>query len=210
MSSFITCVPASRVPPKPSSAHFHASGPRLTRNSETICWLPGGRKLVKSEIKSNRLVRPPTGLVATPTAISKVGKNARKRLNAMACEIMLQRGNPLPNMLSARFERAADAIIARHYTRAADIPNSRGRSRLPNKMFAARVPYAGRMSRLCAWPRRLRHDAQQAAALVHLHRQTGMPDVRNLRSHLRHRLAQAQIAPNAEPRNYLLANPPMS
>jgi hypothetical protein len=34
----------------------------------------------------------------------------------MACEIMLQRGNTLPNMLSARFETAADAIIARHYT----------------------------------------------------------------------------------------------
>jgi len=31
----------------------------------------------------------------------------------MACAIMLQRGNTLPNMLSARFETAADAIIAR-------------------------------------------------------------------------------------------------
>jgi hypothetical protein len=34
----------------------------------------------------------------------------------MACEIMLQRGKTRPNMLSARFETAADAIIFRHYT----------------------------------------------------------------------------------------------
>jgi hypothetical protein len=36
-------------------------------------------------------------------------------LNAMACEIMLQRGKTRPNMLSARFETAADAIIAALY-----------------------------------------------------------------------------------------------
>src|ERR1700732_3526695 len=124
ISNFITCVPASSVPPKPNSAHFHASGPRLIRNSETICWLPGGRKVVKSEIKSNRLVRPPMGLVAKPTAISKAGKKARNRLKAMACEIMLQRGKTLPNMLSARLETAADAIIVRHYTCGADFPKT--------------------------------------------------------------------------------------
>jgi hypothetical protein len=33
----------------------------------------------------------------------------------MACEIMLQRGKTRPNMLSARFETAADAIIAALY-----------------------------------------------------------------------------------------------
>ena len=32
-------------PPSPTSAHFHASGPRLTRNSDTICWLPGGKQI---------------------------------------------------------------------------------------------------------------------------------------------------------------------
>ena len=64
------------------------------------------------------------GLVARPTAISRVGKKARKRLNAMACEIMLQRGKTRPNMLSARLERAADAIIATHYTCVADFPNA--------------------------------------------------------------------------------------
>src|SRR5258708_9888447 len=128
ISSFTTCVPASSIPTNPSSAHFHASGPRLTRNSETICWLPGGRKLVKSEIRSNRLVPAPIGLVARATAMSKVGKNARNRLNAMACEIMLQRGKTRPNMLSARFETAADAIIFRHYTCGADFPNSLSRS----------------------------------------------------------------------------------
>jgi hypothetical protein len=42
----------------------------------------------------------------------------------MACEIMLQRGKTLANMLSARLETAADAIIVRHYTRGADFPKS--------------------------------------------------------------------------------------
>jgi hypothetical protein len=42
----------------------------------------------------------------------------------MACAIMLQRGNTLPNMLSARFERAAEAIIAGHYTCGVYFPNS--------------------------------------------------------------------------------------
>jgi hypothetical protein len=63
------------------------------------------------------------GLVASPTAIRRVGKKARKRLNAMACAIMLVRGNTLPNMLKARLERAADAIIARHYTFAIEFPH---------------------------------------------------------------------------------------
>jgi hypothetical protein len=57
----------------------------------------------------------------------------------MACAIMLQRGNTLPNMLSARFETAADAIIARHYTRAADFPNRPSRSSR-NKMILAGIP----------------------------------------------------------------------
>jgi len=64
------------------------------------------------------------GLVATPTAINKAGKKAKNKLNAMACEIMLQRGKTLANMLNARLETAADAIIVRHYTRAADFPKA--------------------------------------------------------------------------------------
>jgi hypothetical protein len=43
----------------------------------------------------------------------------------MACAIMLQRGKTLPNMLNARLERAADAIIAGHYTRGGDFPKAR-------------------------------------------------------------------------------------
>jgi hypothetical protein len=62
----------------------------------------------------------------------------------MACEIMLQRGKTRPNMLSARLERAADAIIARHYTCAGDFPNALS-SWLGNRMFVARIPYAGRI-----------------------------------------------------------------
>jgi hypothetical protein len=38
---------------------------------------------------------------------------------------MLQRGNTLPNMLSARLERAAAAIIAGHYTRGDGFPKKR-------------------------------------------------------------------------------------
>ena len=43
-------------------------------------------------------------------------------------------------------------------------------------------------------PGGFRHDAQQGAALVHLHRERRMPDVCNVRSRLRHRLDQAQQA----------------
>jgi hypothetical protein len=50
----------------------------------------------------------------------------------------------------------------------------------------------GRHARHRARSRRLRDDAQQGAALVHLHREGRMPDVRNVRSRLRHRLDQAQ------------------
>src|ERR1700692_635804 len=145
ISSFITCEPASSVPPRPSSAPLHASGPRLTRNSETICWLPGGRNVVKSEIKSKRLVRTPMGLVATATAISKAGKKARNKLKAMACEIMLQRGNTLANMLSARLETAADAIIVRHYTRGGDFPKSPLLA-AAKELLLARTPDACRMA----------------------------------------------------------------
>src|SRR5438270_5024114 len=60
----------------------------------------------------------PTGLVANPTAMSSVGKNARNKLYAIACKIMLQRGKTRPNMLRARLAKAAEAIMdARHYTR---------------------------------------------------------------------------------------------
>src|SRR5579864_3279102 len=146
ISSFITCEPASSVPPRPSSAHLQASGPRLTRNSDTICWLPGGRKVVKSEIKSKRLVRTPMGLVATATAISKAGKKARNKLKAMACEIMLQRGKTLANMLSARLETAADAIIVRHYTRGGDFPKSPLLAGGRGGFVAGRIPDACRMA----------------------------------------------------------------
>src|ERR1700685_101498 len=112
----MTCVPASSVPISPTSAHFHASGPRLTRNSETICWLPGGKRSVRSMIRSNMFVRRPMGLVATPTRISSEGKKARKRLYATACATMLVRGKTRPNTPKARFARAADAIMVRHYT----------------------------------------------------------------------------------------------
>ena len=47
---------------------------------------------MKSWIISSKLALPPKRVLAAATANSKVGKNARKRLKAMACEIMLHRG----------------------------------------------------------------------------------------------------------------------
>src|SRR5882762_508679 len=58
ITSFITCEPASNVPVHPSAAIFHASGPRFTKNSETIVWLPGGKNCVRSSMRSNKLVFP--------------------------------------------------------------------------------------------------------------------------------------------------------
>ena len=92
MSCFITCEPPNSVPAHPSSANFHTSGPRRTRKSVTIPWLPGGRNTVKLRIVSSRAVLLPIQLDANHTARSNVGKNARKRLNAIACEITLHRG----------------------------------------------------------------------------------------------------------------------
>jgi len=47
---------------------------------------------------------------------------------------MLQRGNTRPNMLRARLERAAEAIIDGHYTRRADFPKAREGSDLRNSL----------------------------------------------------------------------------
>src|SRR5882762_10153760 len=116
ITSFITCEPASNVPVHPSAAIFHASGPRFTKNSETIVWLPGGKNCVRSSMRSNKLVLPPIRLVASATAISSVGKNARKRLKAIACEIMLHRGNTRANIPYTRRRSPATEIIAGHYT----------------------------------------------------------------------------------------------
>src|SRR6266700_4953984 len=85
-------------------------------------WLPGGRNCVKSVIRSNRLVLPPIRLVASATAISRAGKNARKRLKAIACEIMLHRGNTLANVRYARRRSLATGFITGHYTCPAPTP----------------------------------------------------------------------------------------
>src|SRR6266852_1155446 len=116
ITSFITCEPASKVPVHPSAAIFQASGPRFTKNSETIAWLPGGKNCVRSAIKSNRLVLPPIRLVASPTAISRAGKKAKKRLNAIACEITPHRGKTRANIRYARRSNPAVEFIAGHYT----------------------------------------------------------------------------------------------
>src|SRR6266581_32626 len=116
ITSFITCEPASNVPVHPSAAIFHASGPRFTKNSDTIPWLPGGKNCVTSIIRSNRLFPPPIRLVASATAINNAGKNARKRLKAIACETTPHRGNTRANIPYARRRKPAAEIIAGHYT----------------------------------------------------------------------------------------------
>src|SRR5215471_10292625 len=107
----MTCDPASSVPDQPSNATFHASGPRFTRNSETMPRLSGGRNSIKSLTISSKLALPPMRVVAKATAINNAGKNARKRLNAMACEIMLHLGKTRVNMPKARFTIGAKEII---------------------------------------------------------------------------------------------------
>src|SRR5260370_408173 len=67
-------------------------------------------------MRSSRLVLPPIRLVASATAISRVGKNARKRLKAMAWEITPHRGNTRANIPYVRLRIPAAEIIARHYT----------------------------------------------------------------------------------------------
>src|SRR5712664_2802250 len=67
-------------------------------------------------IRSNRLVLAPIRLVANATAISNVGKNARKRLKAIACEITLHRGNTRANIPYIRRWSPAAEFIAGHYT----------------------------------------------------------------------------------------------
>src|SRR5690348_2024609 len=121
----MTCDPASKVPVHPTSASFQASGPLFTRNSETRPWLPGGKSSVKSSIKSKRLVLPPMLLVAKPTIIRRAGKKARNMLNAMACEIMLQRGNTRPSIRNVRLKKRGLEAISRHYTHAVQEAASR-------------------------------------------------------------------------------------
>src|SRR5216683_4084705 len=134
----MTWDPASKVPVHPSAAIFHASGPRFTKNSETIPWLPGGKNCVRSAIRSKRLVFPPIRLVASATAISNVGKNARKRLKAMAWEITPHRGNTRANIPYVRRRSPEAEIIAGHYTCDSHSPSEwvhlRRRSRIGPKL----------------------------------------------------------------------------
>src|SRR5215470_6465395 len=65
---------------------------------------------------SSMLVRLPSGLVAMATTSSSVGKKARNRLNAIAWESMLQRGNTRPSIFKARLSSRPSDFIGWHYT----------------------------------------------------------------------------------------------
>src|SRR5260370_33464084 len=67
-------------------------------------------------MRSNRLVLPPIRLVANATAISSVGKNARKRVKAIACEITLHRGNTRTNIRYTLRKSFPAESMASHYT----------------------------------------------------------------------------------------------
>src|SRR6266446_5197833 len=131
MISFMTCEPAMAVPTQPIRAHFQACGPRLIRNSETIWRLPGGRYLVKLVMRSSRLVWLPQRLVAMAKVSSKVGKKARKRLKAMACEIMPQRGKTRARMRRPSLESKAAEIMWDQYKQRAFETQEMSRPALP-------------------------------------------------------------------------------
>src|SRR5713101_6501025 len=66
-------------------------------------------------MRSSMLVRLPHRLVAMPTASNSVGKKARNKLNAMAWEIMPQRGKTRAKIRMLRLERAAAESISKQY-----------------------------------------------------------------------------------------------
>src|SRR5579871_2663488 len=116
MRSFMAWEPPRRVPAHPTTKNFHASGPRRDKNSVTIFWLPGGRNSVKSRMASRRAVRLPIQLEAKPTAMSNVGKKARKTLKAMACEIMLHLGKTRANTRQIFAAKDAPGESRLHYS----------------------------------------------------------------------------------------------
>src|SRR5258707_11729331 len=66
---------------------------------------------------SSMLVWLPQRLVATETASSRVGKKAKNRLKAMACEIMPHRGKMRENVRTERLKRDAAEIMSQQYKR---------------------------------------------------------------------------------------------
>src|SRR5713226_5503726 len=138
---------------------------------------------------------------------------AAARFGAVACGATPQTGNRAPAFrreIPARRRSRLSSVLPgkrrpehrplhRHHESDAQVRGSsalshRGRAvdHCERKCFHRN----GRDEGYRARSRRLRHDAQQGPALVHVHRQRRMPDVRHLRPRLRHRVAQAnQIAP---------------
>src|SRR5215471_12451932 len=116
INNFITCEPPARLPTQPNNANFQMSGPCLLKNSDTIPWLPGGKNSVKSRIVSSRSARVPSQLDPSPTASRSVGKNAKNTLNAIAWEIMPQRGNTRSIARQSWIRKLGWPAIAKHYS----------------------------------------------------------------------------------------------
>src|SRR4030095_2153918 len=104
MMSFITCEPTSNVPTQPRSTQFQGFTSRRTRKSDTSCQLPGGR-MADKRVTSSWPLFALRELLISPTAINRMGKNARNTLKATACETM-----PHCGMILARVRNSFSAM----------------------------------------------------------------------------------------------------
>jgi len=97
IKSFITCERQSGCPPNQAG---RISRRRATAGEEIAHYAltAGGRKFGEIADGIEERVRLPIQVEARPTARSSVGKKARKTLNAMAWEIMPQRGKTRLNV----------------------------------------------------------------------------------------------------------------
>jgi len=84
-------------------AHFHASGPRLTRTPTQFAGFPAAGTC-QSESIDRSGAQSQSDSCSKPTAISNGRGEPGRRLNAMACASFC-RGNTLPTCYIARFRR---------------------------------------------------------------------------------------------------------
>jgi hypothetical protein len=66
---------------------------------------------VKSRMASSKAVLFPIQLEAKPTASSRVGKNAKNKLNAIACDMIPQRGNTRANTFQTLIAKSDLALL---------------------------------------------------------------------------------------------------
>src|SRR5262249_35453130 len=105
----------------------------------------GGKYLVKSVTISSMLVWLPRRLVAIATISRSVGKNARNKLYAMACEIMLHGGNTRRNARPPCLARAFTEIMEHQYKRVTSAVESSNRpDKVPVRTLVKELVQASR------------------------------------------------------------------